>query len=87
MHVNDELFSILDELVLVISPHENFITHVHVWTPKHDSTYIKGNHIQIYFINKISNDSKSNFTLFFYLQLCILMYPTQWMWVWMIMNF
>jgi len=41
----------------------------HVLTPNHDSTYIKGNDIHIYFINKINTDTKSIFSFFCYLQL------------------
>ena len=87
MCIDDEKISIRDEPTLVGSLHQCFIFHIHVWTPKHDSTYIKGNHIQIYFINKINTDNKSNFALFSYLQLYISFYPSQWIWVWVVTNF
>lgn len=64
MRIDDEWFSILDELIIVSSPHEYCIKHVHIWTSKHNSAYIKGSHIQIYFINKINTDRKSNLQCF-----------------------
>jgi hypothetical protein len=80
MHVDDVGIPILDKLVPVGSPHEYFISHIHVGASKHYSIYVKGYYIQFHLINKINTHIKFNLTLFHYFDLCILVYPSQRIW-------
>jgi len=86
MCINDVGLPILDQAISVVSLHEDCIPHIHVGDSKHYSTYIKGYYIQFHSINKINTYNKFDLTLFRYLYVCILVYPTQWIGDMMIMN-
>lgn len=86
MCVDDEVISILDEVVSYGSTDEDHIRHVHIGTPKHNVVYIKWNYIELYFIDKINTDTKFDSTIFFYLYFGLLVDPSKWIWARMVIN-
>lgn len=59
---------------------------MHLGIPKHNCTCINWNYTQLCFINKINIDSKFDSALFGYLYLYLIVDPSHWMLVGMVMN-
>ena len=86
MCVDDEIFSILDQETLVFFPYEYHIPLIQVGTSKYYTRNNKGYYVYLHSINITCRYGKFNVAMFCDPKFYILIYPSQWTMIRIIIN-